>query len=268
MNKTIGILGCGWLGEPLGAYLATQGYTVRGTTTRSEKIAQLDSKGIVPTVLRLTPEGFDGPIDAFLTGLDVLIFNIPPGLRKQPNANYVGKIEKLLIALRKVRVPRLIYLSSTSVYGRFQGRVDESAEALPDSPSGVQLLEAEQHLWKDRINRATLIIRLGGLLGPGRHPVHMLSGSTALSGGSDPVNLIHQEQAIKIIHMALERTGWEGLLNAVHPDHPNKEMFYTDEAQRLGIPPPEYLPTKTPMPAKQVLSQFAPELRQVFTDRL
>ncbi|MFM1878132.1 MAG: hypothetical protein RLZZ241_998 [Bacteroidota bacterium] len=256
------------MGKPLSIYLLSRGYKVRGTTTRSEKKKELEAFGIATTIIKLTSDGFDGPISEFLKGLDVLIFNIPPGLRKQPQSDFVGKVNHLLIALRQIPVPRLIYISSTSVYGRLQGRVDESILPLPDTPAGKQLLEAENLIWQDRIARATLIIRLGGLLGPRRHPVITLSGKSDLSGGSDPVNLIHQEQAIQIIHMALERTGWEGLLNAVHPDHPIKAVFYTEEARRMGLAPPIYHKGEKPMPAKQVLSQFAPELRYIFKDRL
>ena len=261
-------MGCGWLGLPLAYNLTAAGYRVRGTSTREEKRPVLEAKGIEPHILTLEASGFHGDIDGFLSGLDILIFNIPPGLRKDPTADYVQKINHLLVVLRRTRVPRLLFISSTSVYGRLQGRVDESSPAIPDSASGKQLLEAENLIWGDRISRATLIIRLGGLIGPDRHPVTTLSGKVGLAYGNDPVNLIHQDQAIRIILLALERTAWEGFLNAVHPDHPQKSDFYTREAKRLKLTPPQYAPAPKNENPKQVLSRYAPELISIFSKQL
>jgi nucleoside-diphosphate-sugar epimerase len=218
--------------------------------------------------LSLEASGFRGEIEEFLSGLDLLVFNIPPGLRKNPTTDYVEKINHLLVALRKTMVPRLLFISSTSVYGRLQGRVDESTPPVPDSAAGKQLLEAEKLIWGDRISRATLIIRLGGLIGSDRHPVTTLSGKVGLPYGTDPVNLIQQEQAIRIIQLAIERTAWEGFLNAVHPDHPKKLDFYTREAERLALAPPLYAPVRQNDNPKQVLSRFAPELISIFSKQL
>ena len=39
--KSIGVLGCGWLGLPLAKQLVTAGYSVRGTTTTKEKLTEI-----------------------------------------------------------------------------------------------------------------------------------------------------------------------------------------------------------------------------------
>jgi nucleoside-diphosphate-sugar epimerase len=264
LNKAVGILGCGWLGEPLARQLVDSGYRVRGSSTRPAKLPGLRAQGIEASRLELTSSGFEGDIEGFLLGLDVLVFNIPPGLRRNPGADYVGQIGHLIHALRQAEVPRLIYVSSTSVYGRFQGEVDETTLPIPDTESGKQLLEAEARVWQDHIRRSTLIIRFGGLLGPGRHPVEMLSGRTGLSGGADPVNLIRQHEAMHILRLALERSDWEGVVNAVHPEHPRKADFYRQEAKRLGLEPPLYQAESPIGVGKTVMSRYARELRTVF----
>jgi len=40
-NKTISILGCGWLGLPLAQHLIERSFTVNGSTTTADKCAQL-----------------------------------------------------------------------------------------------------------------------------------------------------------------------------------------------------------------------------------
>jgi len=264
LNKAVGILGCGWLGEPLARELVASGYRVRGSSTRLEKLPGLRAQGIEAFRLELTPAGFEGAIEDFLQGLDVLVFNIPPGLRANPGADYISRVTRLIEALRQTEVPRLLYVSSTSVYGLSQGVVDETTLPRPDSESGRQLLEAEARIWHDHIRRSTLIIRFGGLLGPGRHPAQMLSGRTGLGGGSDPVNLIRLHEALQIVRLALERSEWEGLVNAVHPEHPVKADFYTHEARRLGLEPPSYLADIPNGTGKTVVSRYAHELRPVF----
>jgi len=52
-KKVVSILGCGWLGKPLGAALINEGYLVMGSTSRHENIGALKAAGIVPLSLML-----------------------------------------------------------------------------------------------------------------------------------------------------------------------------------------------------------------------
>ena len=45
-SKSVSIIGCGWLGLPLAEFLVQQGFHVRGSTTRAEKLKPLEEKGI------------------------------------------------------------------------------------------------------------------------------------------------------------------------------------------------------------------------------
>ena len=254
MNEPVGILGCGWLGTPLALELIRAGYTVRGSSTREEKMAALEREGIKAFQIRLEADGFKGPIGPFLRGLHSLIFNIPPGLRRNPEADYVQKIRHLDKAVEASDCRRLIYVSSTSVYGNGQGTVDESIPPEPDSETGRQLLEAEE-LLLSRAERSTLVVRFGGLIGGDRHPVKYLSGRKDLSGGSDPVNLIHREDCIRILCAAHSQPHWTGVVNAVHPFHPAKAEYYTEVARDLGLPAPEFRP-ESPSGSSKVVNSL------------
>ena len=254
MNSPVGILGCGWLGTPLAIALLGKGYRVRGTTTRKEQLPALSEKGIDAYCLRLESDGFRGPADAFLDGLQSLVFNIPPGLRRNPNSDYTAKIRHLDAQLEASGCHRLIYVSSTAVYGNQQGKVDEASRPEPDSDAGKQLLEAED-LLLSRSRRATLVVRFGGLLGGERHPVKYLSGRRDLPGGNDPVNLIHREDCIRILLKAVSEPGWTGVVNGVHPLHPAKAVYYKAAAEALGLPPPHFREEGAKTPSKQVDSR-------------
>ncbi|TLF45393.1 SDR family oxidoreductase [Maribacter aurantiacus] len=245
MNKVIGVIGCGWLGLPLAKSLVTKGYEVKGTTTSKEKLETLSNVGIAPFRVWLSENEIQGNIQEFLNGTDTLVVNIPPKLRgKGPKENYVRKIALLVANISTSAVREVLFVSSTSVYGDGQGEVDEETLPVPTSEAGKQLLETEKLLTENPNFEAT-ILRFGGLIGPDRHPVHMLSGRTNLSGGNAPVNLIHLEDCIGIITSIIQNNLWGEIINGVYPVHPTKKSYYTQKAQEKGLNPPSYNTSET-----------------------
>ncbi len=167
------------------------------------------------------------------------MINVPPKLRGANSENYVAKMEKLHIAIRKSHLKKVIFISSTSVYGDTNGEVTEETKPWPSSESGRQLLLAEQIFQNDATLKTT-IVRFGGLIGPTRHPITMLSGKQGLSNGNAPVNLIHLNDCIEIIQSVLKNDWWDVIFNAVYPLHPAKREYYSAEALKRGIPVPKY----------------------------
>src|SRR5690606_18926353 len=98
---------------------------------------------------------------------DVVVLNIPP---------VVNQLEWMK-RWRWKKETHLIFISSTSVYGRNQGLVTEETDPLPDS-ANAQLLLAEEN-WVKTFPHYS-IIRFGGLMGKDRHPGKHLSGKTDL----------------------------------------------------------------------------------------
>ncbi|WP_405399726.1 SDR family oxidoreductase [Maribacter sp. Asnod2-G09] len=243
MNKKIGVIGCGWMGLPLAESLIASGYTVNGTSTSNEKISVLKERGITPFKIALSENEINGDIDAFLDSVSVLVINIPPKLRgKGPKESYIAKITLLHQAIKKSTVKNIIFASSTAVYGNTEGTVTEKTAPQPTTESGIQLVQCEDLLKNDK-ELNTTIIRFGGLIGPNRHPVTMLSGRENLSNGDAPVNLIHLDDCIGIIKKVIECNHYNNILNAVYPEHPTKKEYYTLQAAKRGIPAPQYTAT-------------------------
>jgi len=63
--ETISILGCGWLGLPLGEYLKQKSYKIKGSTISIEKLGLLKKKGIEPFLINLNPTLQGKDIDQF-----------------------------------------------------------------------------------------------------------------------------------------------------------------------------------------------------------
>jgi nucleoside-diphosphate-sugar epimerase len=239
LSKKIGVLGCGWLGLPLARQLAGNSHQVYGTTTSSDKLIVLQKEGIAPYLISLSSTEIHGDIEGFLSHVDILIINVPPRLRGNNAESFFKKMELLLDEVKKSPVTKILFISSTSVYGDIEGEVTEETPPKPTTESGKQLLGSEE-LFKNVDSLQTTIIRFGGLIGPERHPVTMLSGRENLSNGDDPVNLIHQDDCIRMIVNVIDEQLWGRTFNGVYPLHPTKRDYYSSEAKKRGIPPPTY----------------------------
>jgi nucleoside-diphosphate-sugar epimerase len=178
-----------------------------------------------------------GNIDGFLEHLEVLIINVPPRLRGDNTQDYVKKMAGLHRAIQASKTQKIIFVSSTSVYGNAQGIVTEATTPQPITVSGAQLLASEKLFINDP-TLTTAVVRFGGLIGYDRHPVTMLSGKNGLSNGLEPVNLIHLDDCIAILQAIVRHQWWQETFNGVYPVHPLKKDYYTQEALKRGLPPP------------------------------
>lgn len=244
-------MGCGWLGTALGKSLLKREYGVKGSTTSKDKLKRLSELGISPVLIELGDNGINGNIEEFLSDVDILVINIPPKLRKRPQSNYVAKMQKLLEASLNAQISKIVFVSSTSVYGKAEGEITEKTPAKPVTESGKQLLESE-HLFLDESSLLTSIIRFGGLIGEDRHPIYRLSGKE-FTNGEELTNLIHQNDCIHMIETIIENDYWNEIFNGVYPYHPTKAEYYTAEAKKRGIPPPIYKPSSVNINKKKVL---------------
>jgi len=239
LNKRIGILGCGWLGLPLAKALIADSHFVYGTTTSDSKIATLEKAKIIPFTITLAAHGIEGNIKQFLKKLELLIINVPPNLRSAPKESYIKRMLHLHHEIKHSSLRRIIFISSTSVYGNIGGLVTEDSPTEPNTESGRQLL-ASEHVFLRDAHLNTSIIRFGGLIGPKRHPITYLAGKTDLTNGNDPVNLIHLNDCIGIIKTVIRGNSTNKVVNGVYPHHPKKEAYYTSEALKRGLLPPIY----------------------------
>lgn len=231
----ISLLGCGWLGLPLANELIAKGNIVKGSTTSRDKIARLSAEGIIPYQIKLFEEGIQGDIASFLNDAEVLIIDVPPGLRKDPTENYIAKLGRLREQVDKSSIRHLIFVSSTSV---FEDEEDFPVYTEKDEPNSTQI-NSEQLKGAEKLmfseNFKTSIIRFGGLIGPGRHPVNYLSGRKNIRDPHGPVNLIHIDDCIGLIN-AIIKSGKTGIFHGVAPEHLSKEEYYTKVADNKNLP--------------------------------
>jgi nucleoside-diphosphate-sugar epimerase len=244
----ITILGCGWFGLPLAKSLLSKGYNVKGSTTSATKLKTLKEAEIIPFQIQLNEQEIIGNVSAFLHETDVLIIAIPPGLRKEilsSEMTFMNKMKTLIPYIEKSGIQKVLFVSSTSVYGdRFPiVEYTESTQTHPDTESGRQLVLSEK-LLQSNIHFKTTVIRFGGLLGEDRHPIKFLAGRTQIENPDGPVNLIQKEDCIGIIIKALDfacKDKWGETFNAVAPQHPTRKTYYQKKAQQFNLPLPNFV---------------------------
>ncbi len=241
----ISILGCGWLGLPLGSYLASKDYEVWGTTTSPEKIELLQNADIQPILLNFRPEA-DGDVSTLLNS-DVLIISIPPRAGKQGNDFHPQQIKYLLKSLSNFP-GKILYISSTSVYPDTNSVISEEGPVLSDHP----LLEAEALLQQSAI--PVTILRCGGLMGYDRIAGKYFIGKT-VETGEVPVNFVHRDDVISIIERILKQQAWDEIFNVVAPEHPRRKAVYERNAQDHGWQAPTFVNPPQPLSYKIISSE-------------
>lgn len=250
-RKSFAILGCGWLGLPLAASLATDGHAVKGSTRTTEKAAALQAMGIRHYAIDLDPEADAAVLSDFLDA-DRVVINIPPGRGRGDVEDHPRQIAALVPHLGNAH--QIIFVSSTSVYPSENRTVVEEDAGNSPAASGRALLRAEAML-REAVGPRLCIVRPGGLLGGDRHPGRFLARREYLTSPDTPTNLIGRDDLVAILRLLLERGVVGETFNAVCPEHPTRREFYTREAVKLGIELPPFNDFADPEPWKIVSAE-------------
>ncbi len=238
MNKTISILGCGWLGTALGKKLLRGGLIVKGSTSSVQSQNTLETSGINTFYIKVKPKSMEIDYNSFFN-TDVLMVSFPPTRTVCVEESYPQKIEQVISKVEEMNIKKVLFISSTSVYESSNKEVKEGDEGTPEKGSGKALLKAEELLRKSKKFQTT-ILRFGGLIGANRNPARFLVGKTDVSG-NQPVNLIHRDDCVGIIETIIEKDIWGETFNAASPEHPTKQEFYLKAAQVSELPAPGFI---------------------------
>lgn len=200
---TILLAGCGDLGTEAGLRFAAAGHRVVGWRRSPEKLpAAIEGSAADLSTAELPP------VPADTTAVVVAVAADSP-TEAAYRAAYVDGLSHVLDALERdgVTPRRVLFVSSTAVYGDADGGwVDEGTMPAPGGFSGRILREAEE-LLTNRLRgtgTAPVVLRLGGIYGPGRtRLIDQVRGGTAVLP-ADPryTNRIHRDDAAgAIVHL-------------------------------------------------------------------
>ncbi|MEZ6058180.1 MAG: SDR family oxidoreductase [Planctomycetaceae bacterium] len=246
------VIGCGYLGSRVAQAWVQQGVQVSALTRSSETAERFRASGLAPILGDvLQPETL-----AALPAVDVVLYAV--GYDRNSSA---GKREVYVDGLRHVlasidgrsseRPCRLIYVSSSSVYGQSQGEwVDEQSPTEPTTEGGEICLAAERLL---EHRPETIRLRLSGIYGPGRllARIEQLQQGLTLEGNPEAwLNLIHVDDAARAV-LATARHGSPQPLYLVSDDQPiTRRDYYSQLAALVQAPVPQFAATKTGSPSE------------------
>ena len=167
-----------------------------------------------------------------------VIYSVPPA-SDQPGDPRLGRF----LAMLPHPPVRLVYLSTTGVYGNRDGRrVDETSEALPESARAERRLAAERMLAEWCIGRQTtaVVLRVPGIYGPGRLGTEQIRAGMPVLEEKDanPGNRIHVDDLASCCVAALSPGVPDGIYNVGDGDHRSGTWFTNEVARQAGLAPP------------------------------
>jgi nucleoside-diphosphate-sugar epimerase len=237
------IVGCGYVGLPLGKELVKQGHDVFGLRRSKAAEAELAAAGLKPITGDITrPDELaklPGPFDWVVN----TVSSTKGGVDEYQQV-YLQGMRHLLEWLASGPVAKFVYTSSTSVYGQTDSSVvTEVSPTVPASATSRVLVEAENLLLDAAHARAfpAVILRAAGIYGPDRGHLFLqyLRGEARLTGSGERIlNMIHRDDLILAIIAALQR-GRAGAIYNVADDEPVAEIeFFRWLSEVLGKPMP------------------------------
>lgn len=239
---TVVVLGCGWLGLPLAKHLLAQGHRVLGTTTSPEQLPLLTAIGVEAELLQLGVD-FSAADEARLTKLlsraSTLILNVPP--RAAVAGGYPQLLRPVHRAVVAARIQAVLFVSTTGVYPD-EPRLMRETDAISTRDAASDVLRTEGHFVPRYGQWQSTVVRLGGLIGPGRAPGRFLAGRRNLPQGNAPTNLLHLTDAVGVLSTIVGQGIWGHTLNACAQAHPLRREFYPAAATYLGLEPPTFQP--------------------------
>jgi len=235
------IVGCGYVGLPLGVELVRQGHEVFGLRRSAAAESELKAAGIhplagdvtKPETLAKLPRKFDWVVNCVAAGGDV----------ENYRQIYLEGNRNLVSWLADSPPEKFVYTSSTSVYGQYDGSVvTEKSLVEPDADTAKILVETEELLLAAAQKEfPAVILRVAGIYGPerGHWFRQFLKNEARIEGdGSRFLNMIHRDDLIGVIIAALRGAKPGEIYNAADNEPVSQLKFFEWLAAELKRPMP------------------------------
>ena len=234
MTKTLLSFGHGFSARALSRRLLAHGWTIHGTTRKSEKAEVLRDEGVSPI---LWP---DGDLDQALEQATHILVSAGPDDAGDPVLNHCRD----QIAARAAQLEWVGYLSTTGVYGDQQGGwVTEETPLTPSTRRGRMRAEAEA-AWQAIPGLPLHIFRLAGIYGPGRGPFEKVRQGTArrIVKPGQVFSRIHVEDIARVLEASIDRPAPGTVYNVCDDDPAPPQDVIGYAAELLGVPVPPEVP--------------------------
>lgn len=232
------VFGLGYVGEAFARALRARGWDIAASARSPEQAASLRAAGIEAA----DPADREAMARA-MRGVNAVLITSPPG----PDG--CAALESVIPALAQAQAfPDWIgYLSTTGVYGDFEGRwVFETSPLRAQSVEGARRVGAERD-WRQvgrGMGLTVTTFRLPGIYGPGRSAFDRLragEGRRIVKPGQ-VFSRVHRDDIVSGLLASLDQPRAGGIYNLCddEPAPPQDVIEYA--ARLLGVPVPPDLP--------------------------
>ncbi|MFA1610412.1 SDR family oxidoreductase [Halobellus rubicundus] len=238
MARTV-IVGCGYVGLELGRQLRDAGHEVAGVRRSESGLDTVADAGLDPVRADATdPDSLDALPDA-----NWVVFAASSGGRGADAARevYVDGLRNVIDEYGDRAAPpdRLVYTSSTGVYGDHDGDfVDESTPIEPTTEKTEVLAEAERIAREEAgaVGVDGTVARFAGLYGPDRYRLDRYIEGPVTEGY---LNMVHRDDAAGAVGFLLDADRARDDVVLVADDEPADKWAFADWlAEQCGVAEP------------------------------
>ena len=228
------IAGCGYVGERLAKRFRRDGVNPLCLVRSEERQTLLAGAGFESVRCNLDEAG------SALPSVDgaVIFYLVPP-----PGGGFDdSRTRQFIHLLDSAGTPaKIIYMSTTAVYGDAGGAVvTEEHKAQPDTARGKRRLDAEQVFakWCGTMGVPFVILRVTGIYGPGRLPLHLIRQGQALLREEDAgiTNRIHVDDLVNVCMRVSMPDVSNDVFNVSDGSPSTMTAYFNAVAEAAGLP--------------------------------
>jgi nucleoside-diphosphate-sugar epimerase len=255
----IAVLGCGYVGTAFALQAQARGHAVLGVVRSAESVARLQALGVAAQACDLQADDWMALPAAF----DVVVYAASTGGAGVDAyaRTYDAGVRRALAWARGVGAQRFVFTSSTGVYRQDDGSVVTEASEVGGTPTADAMLAGERAVLASGIAQA-MVLRFGGLYGPGRHYLldQLKRGENVIGGRVDHfINYLHREDAAGAVLAAVETVAPGAHLYNVTDGHPvTKADLAVWISAQLQLPAPLFDPEAPAGPRMRRSGQVQP----------
>ncbi|MEC9374810.1 MAG: NAD-dependent epimerase/dehydratase family protein [Pseudomonadota bacterium] len=251
----IAIVGAAYTGFAAAGLLKEQGHQIRVTTTREDRVAELEAVADEVFVMK----GSDKEkMRSLIDGQDVILLTMAGGMLERDGEfvmdldlykdAYVGTAQTLVDVIDSApSVKQIIFTGSWSAYGNAGGvdDVNEDTPPTPASPFAQVFIDTENLLFGiNSDERNVCVYRTGTIYGPqvGYVPRGLkaqtlpMAGQTVPFDGNAPAAIVHRDDVVRALVFAID-SQLNGIYNLINDISETKESFFGRMIEAEGKEP-------------------------------
>lgn len=251
---TLYCAGYGYSAAALAKRLITQGWRVKGTTSKDAKQAEMAVLGVEAVSWP--------PVANDLAGVTHFLMSAGPDEAGDPTLREAKDV------IANASFDWVGYLSTTGVYGDHGGGwVDEDTPLTPSTKRGALRVRAEAE-WRD-MNLPLHIFRLAGIYGPGRGPFSKVRNGTArrIEKPGQVFSRIHRDDIAAALEASIEAPNPVRAYNLCDNEAAPPQDVIAYAAELLGVEPPPLTPIDQ-VEMSPMAASFYAESKRVSNQRL